>query len=128
MKSKRACHVEITNLLIPTLNDSEELINRLVDFIADLGKDTPLHFSAYYPCYKMTIDPTPVSTLRKAYDIARRKLDYVYLGNVRAQDAGASFCPWCGETVVERDGYVTRPRGLDGNRCANCGNRLPFVV
>jgi pyruvate formate lyase activating enzyme len=127
-KANDCCHVEITNLVIPTLNDSDELIGKLVDFVAGLGKETPLHFSAYFPCYRMTIDPTPVSTLRRAYEIAREKLDYVYIGNVRTEDAGSSCCPSCGNVVVERDGYITRARGLDGSRCSNCGDVLPFVV
>lgn len=127
-RAKGDCHVEITNLLIPTLNDSDELIGELVDFVAGLGRETPLHFSAYYPCHKMTIEPTPVETLRRAFQIARERLDFVYLGNVRAEDAGSSRCPECGGMVVERDGYITRAHGLDGSRCANCGNELPFVV
>jgi pyruvate formate lyase activating enzyme len=127
-KASKCCHVEITNLVIPTLNDSDQLIGELVDFVAELGRDTPLHFSAYFPCYRMTIEPTPVPTLRRAYDIAREKLDYVYMGNVRTDDAGASCCPSCGHVVVERDGYITRARGLDGDRCSNCGDVLPFVV
>jgi pyruvate formate lyase activating enzyme len=127
-RAKRECHVELTNLVIPTLNDSDEGLGRLIDFVAELGRDTPLHFSAYYPCYKMTIEPTPLATLQRAYELAKEKLDYVYLGNVRAQDAGDSCCPECGENVVERDGYITRTTGLDGDRCAHCGNVLPFVV
>jgi pyruvate formate lyase activating enzyme len=127
-RARRSCHIEITNLLIPTHNDSDEMIGRLVDFVAELGTDTPLHFSAYYPCYKMTVEPTPVAALRKARDIASRKLDFVYMGNVRAEDAGTSCCPGCGEPVVERDGYITRVNGLDGGRCAKCGSDLPFVV
>jgi pyruvate formate lyase activating enzyme len=127
-RAKRSCHVEITNLLIPSHNDSDGLIGLLVDFVAELGRDTPLHFSAYYPCYKMTVEPTPVATLRRARDIAARKLDFVYMGNVRAEDAGTSCCPGCGAPVVERDGYSTDPSGLDGGRCASCGSDLPFVV
>ncbi len=127
-RARRSCHVEITNLVIPTMNDSDQLLGELIDFVAGLGRDTPLHFSAYYPCYKMTVEPTPVSTLRRAYEMAREKLDYVYMGNIREEDAGTSCCPSCGEPVVERDGYITRARGLDGDRCAHCGNTLPFVV
>lgn len=127
-KAVPACHVEVTNLVIPTLNDSDELIGELVDFVAGLDRQVPLHFSAYYPCYRMSIEPTPVETLRRAYDIARRKLDFVYLGNVRTADAGNTCCPACGETVVERDGYMTIPGGLDGDRCRACGNTLPVVV
>ncbi|MBN2169360.1 MAG: AmmeMemoRadiSam system radical SAM enzyme [Actinobacteria bacterium] len=126
--ANRSCHIEITNLLVPTLNDSDELIMELVDFVAGLGKDTPLHFSAYFPCRKMQIEPTPIGTLRRAYDIAREKLDYVYLGNVRDSDAGSSYCPDCSLLLVERDGYETRIKGMKGNRCAGCGKPLPFIV
>ena len=76
----------------------------------------------------MTIEPTPLPTLQKAYEMAKQKLDYVYLGNVRTKDTGDSCCPACGEKVVERDGYITRASGLEGNRCVQCGNVLPFVV
>lgn len=127
-RAKPESHLEITNLLIPTLNDSDQMIGELVDFVAELGKDTPLHFSAYYPCYKMTIEPTPVETLYRAREIARRKLDYVYLGNVRTSEGGTTCCPACGNKVVERDGYITRVRGLEGNRCSECGATLPFVI
>ena len=126
--AKVACHVEITNLVIPTFNDSDALLARLIDFVAELGRDTPLHFSAYYPCYKMTVEPTPLATLQRAYRLARDKLDFVYMGNVRAQDAGNSCCPGCGQRVVERDGYITRVVGLEGMHCSHCGKELPFVV
>jgi pyruvate formate lyase activating enzyme len=81
--SAKRCHVEITNLIIPTLNDTEEDFQELTDWIAqELGGDTPLHFSRYYPAYKIDIAPTPVETLKKAETIAKKKLRYVYLGNV----------------------------------------------
>ena len=82
-RSVKDCHVEITTLLIPTLNDSEEEIAREVDWIFDnLGPEVPLHFSRYFPCYKMSLGPTPVRTLEMAARIAKKKLKYVYLGNV----------------------------------------------
>lgn len=82
-RSAKACHVEITNLVIPTLNDSEDSIRRLVDWIAaNAGVDTPLHFSRYFPCYRMDLPPTPKETLERAQEIARKKLTYVYVGNV----------------------------------------------
>jgi pyruvate formate lyase activating enzyme len=126
--AKAACHVEVTNLVIPTLNDSDDDIGELVDFVAGLGRDTPLHFSAYYPCYKMTIEPTPPATLERAREIAARKLDYVYLGNVRTDDGATTCCPNCGETAVERNGYFTRAHGLEGSKCSRCGEALPFIV
>lgn len=81
--AKQHCHIEITNLIIPGLNDSREDIGKLVDWIASaLGKDTPLHFSRYFPSYKSAINPTPIDTLLLAKEIAKKRLDYVYLGNV----------------------------------------------
>jgi pyruvate formate lyase activating enzyme len=76
------CHVELTNLIIPTLNDSEEDLRDLVDWVCDkAGAHVPLHFSRYFPCYKMTLPPTPRETLQKAQDIAKKRLKYVYVGN-----------------------------------------------
>jgi len=81
--SAKRCHIEITNLIIPTLNDKESDFQKLTDWIAQkLGKDTPLHFSRYFPAYKTDIPPTPVETLKRAQAQALKKLSYVYPGNV----------------------------------------------
>lgn len=81
--SAKACHVELTNLIIPTLNDSEEMIRKMVDWIySNLGREVPLHLSRYFPCYRMKIPPTPIETLKMAENIAKEKLKYVYVGNV----------------------------------------------
>lgn len=83
-RSHESCHIELTNLVIPTLNDSEDSLKRLVDWVYDnLGADVPLHFSRYFPSYQMDFPPTPIDTLKKAHDIAKKKLKFVYLGNVR---------------------------------------------
>lgn len=82
-RSVKSCHVELTTLLIPTLNDSEGEIKNMVDWIYDnVGPLVPLHLSRYFPCYKMNLPPTPVETLKMAERIAKEKLKYVYLGNV----------------------------------------------
>ncbi len=82
-RSARSCHVELTTLIIPTLNDSPEEMEKLVGWIYDnLGDKVPLHFSRYFPCCNMDIQPTPVETLKMAERIAKKKLRYVYLGNV----------------------------------------------
>lgn len=81
--SALACHIELTTLLIPTLNDSEEMVRREVDWICqNVGPDTPLHFSRYFPCYKMELPPTPLESVERAVRIAREKMKYVYAGNV----------------------------------------------
>lgn len=80
--SAKACHIELTNLIIPTLNDSEGSIRKMADWIySNLGSDIPLHLSGYYPCYKMDLPPTPIETLERAQRIAGEKLKYVYIGN-----------------------------------------------
>lgn len=82
-RSAESCHIELTTLLIPTLNDSEAEIRRLVDWIYNnLGPGVPLHLSRYFPCYQMDLPPTPVESLKTAERIAKEKLKYVYLGNV----------------------------------------------
>lgn len=82
-RAVKSCHIELTNLIIPTLNDSEDQIRRLVDWVYDnAGPNVPMHFSRYFPCYKMNLPPTPVETLKMAERIARAKLKYVYLGNM----------------------------------------------
>ena len=125
--SKESCHVEITNLVIPTLNDSDEQISALVDWVADLGVDTPLHFSRYFPHYKMTIEATPVETLLRAYETAKKRLRYVYLGNVALQNGSDTLCHNCGNSLVSRSGYRTSVVGITNRKCTKCGIDVDFV-
>ncbi|KYC44593.1 MAG: molybdenum cofactor biosynthesis protein A [Candidatus Methanofastidiosum methylothiophilum] len=120
----KATHVEITNLLIPTLNDSEEEINNLVNFVSGLGDDIPLHFSAYRPMYKMNIEPTPISTLYRAKEIAEKKLKYVYLGNVTSNNN--TLCPVCKNTVVKRN-YKVKISLID-EKCPICNTKIPIKI
>ncbi len=121
-------HVEVTNLLIPGLNDSEEDISGWVDYVAGVNPEIPVHFSRYRPAYKMDLPPTPMSSLELAYRIARRKLRYVYLGNVLREEGSDSLCPECGAVLIHRHGYDTRMGKLEGSRCGACGAELNFVV
>jgi pyruvate formate lyase activating enzyme len=113
--------IELTNLVITDLNDSDDDFRKLVDFIAGISPRIPLHFSAYYPAHKMTKPPTSPERLLRAFDIASERLDYVYLGNVRLPDKSDTFCPECGERLVRRDGYYIKVLGLDGGKCSQCG-------
>jgi pyruvate formate lyase activating enzyme len=80
--SAKRCHIEITNLIIPTLNDKQRDFQKLTDWVAEkLGKDVPLHFSRFFPAYKIDIPPTPIETLKAAEAIAKKRLRFVYLGN-----------------------------------------------
>lgn len=122
----KSCHIEVTNLVIPGLNDSREDIQALVDFVASIDPAIPLHFSRYFPAYKMTVDPTPVSTLTQAVEIAREKLHYVYLGNVGLVGEDTN-CPKCGNLLVKRVGYSTEVVGVEDGRCGRCGRPADFL-
>jgi len=121
-------HIELTNLVIPTLNDSDELFTELVDFVAGLGQDVPLHFSAYFPSYKMTIEPTPLTALLRAREIAREKLYYVYLGNVAVSDGSNTCCPQCGNLLIGRRGYGVSIKGIKGDKCDKCGRKVDIIL
>ncbi len=126
--SARAVHVELTNLLVTGENDSDDAIRKVVDFVAAVDPEIPLHFSRYFPQYRFTAPPTPVARLEAALRIGREKLPYVYVGNHRLPGAEDTPCPRCGKIVVRRAGYRTAADGLSGDRCASCGARLRFVV
>jgi pyruvate formate lyase activating enzyme len=121
-------HVEITNLLIPTLNDSEEQIQKLVDFVASLSDRIPVHFSRYFPCYKMDIPPTPLETLQKAFLLAKRKLKYVYVGNAYIPNTSNTHCANCNALLIRRNGYYTSVAGIRDGTCKNCGTAVDAVT
>lgn len=123
----RECHVELTTLLVTGLNDSEEEIRRLVDWVASLDREIPLHFSRYFPSFEMDLPPTPLETLEMARDIAREKLPYVYIGNAPHLEASDTYCPECGEKLISRFGYSTRFVGLDGRKCGRCGSGIRVI-
>jgi pyruvate formate lyase activating enzyme len=122
---------EITNLVIPGLNDSAEDIDRMTDWIAErLGPDVPLHFTAFHPDYKLRDrPPTAPETLTRARAIARTNgLRFVYTGNVHDTAGASTYCPTCDALVIERDWYRLGTYRLshDG-RCERCGTRIPGV-
>ncbi len=127
--AKSACHIELTNLIIPTKNDSVEELNELVDFVAGVGKDTVLHFSRYFPNYKLAIEPTPTETLIQAYEIAKKKLDYVYIGNVHNLSNGNNtYCPKCSNLLVARGYFSAKILGIKDNACNRCGRKVDMVI
>ncbi|MCS7242814.1 MAG: AmmeMemoRadiSam system radical SAM enzyme [Candidatus Caldatribacterium sp.] len=125
---KAGVHVELTHLVVTGLNDTLEGIQQLVDWVATLSPSIPLHISRYFPAYELAHPPTPIPFLEEAFAVARKKLPFVYLGNVWDERKNSTFCPSCGNVVVIRQGYDVRITGLDGSRCRFCGTNLPFVV
>lgn len=121
-------HVEITNLLIPTLNDSEEQIQELVDFVVGLSDRIPLHFSRYFPCYQMDLPPTPIQSLQNAFLLAKRKLKYVFIGNAYIPNTSNTHCPQCSNLLVKRNGYHTAVVGIKDQKCGNCGSVVDVVI
>jgi AmmeMemoRadiSam system radical SAM enzyme/AmmeMemoRadiSam system protein B/uncharacterized protein (TIGR00296 family) len=119
---------EITNLIIPDMNDSPDELRRMCDWILQsVGAEVPVHFSAFHPDFRMTDRPrTPHETLVMARDIAvRQGLKFVYVGNVNDVFNQSTWCPCCGELLIERNWYQLGQWNLDGNACRKCGTLIP---
>ena len=123
-------HLEIVNLVAPTLNDSLEQLRALARWVArDLSPDVPLHFSRFHPQYKLVnLAPTPVETLDRAREVALEQgIRFVYVGNVPGHLGNHTYCPSCGEILVARQGFVVTEYQLVGGMCAYCGEPVPGV-
>ena len=123
--------LEITTLLIPTLADNEKMLKELAKFIKEkLGEFVPWHLSAFSGVISWKLQhlpETPVKTIAKAYQIGQEAgLKYVYAGNVREKNLESTFCPRCGQIVVERIGYQITRRDKDGS-CASCGEKIEGI-
>ncbi|MDO8340086.1 MAG: AmmeMemoRadiSam system radical SAM enzyme [Candidatus Burarchaeum sp.] len=129
---KGKIHLEVIALIIPTLNDSEDDLRRLCEFVAGVGKDIPLHINAFYPQYKLSnLPPTPEKTLLRAGKIAKEAgLEYVYLGNARIPHAEDTICPQCGEVLIERSGFLVLKNKFKGKKpeCTKCGKKINIVL
>jgi AmmeMemoRadiSam system radical SAM enzyme/AmmeMemoRadiSam system protein B/AmmeMemoRadiSam system protein A len=114
---------EITNLVIPRANDSADEIREMCEWVAEhLGPDVPVHFTAFHPDFRLKDrERTPPETLIRAYEIARAAgLNYVYVGNVYDVAHQSTYCPHCGQMVIERDWHEIGQYHLEGNRCRHC--------
>ncbi|MGO8988494.1 MAG: AmmeMemoRadiSam system radical SAM enzyme [bacterium] len=123
-------HLEITNLVIPTKNDEISTMKEMCLWIKrELGADTPIHFSRFFPLYKLkTLPSTPVSTLEKAREVAfSAGLEYVYIGNVPGHEGENTFCPKCKKMVIQRRGYMVGEINLKAGKCKYCGKPIPGI-
>jgi pyruvate formate lyase activating enzyme len=121
--------VEVTTLVIPGLNDSEEELRSTAEFIHSVGADIPWHVTQFYPAYKM-LDrpPTPVATLRRAGEIGREVgLRYVYEGNVPGERGENTYCHQCGTLLIDRYGFYVRDNRIRNDACPECGASIDGI-
>ncbi len=123
-------HVEIVNLVIPGVNDDDGCLRQLVEkHLRELGPETPLHFTRYHPEYKFRAPPTPVKTLEKARELARSLgVLFPYVGNVPEHKYEHTWCPACGELLIQRLGFnILSNRVTFEGKCPKCGFKVPLV-
>jgi len=128
-KDKWDMHVEVVTNIIPTMNDDDQQLTDIANWIRDeLGELTPWHVTRFYPHHHIiNLPPTPIATLEHAYDIGRKAgLKFIYAGNVPGHQSENTICYSCGKLVVQRFGYQTHVVGLEDSRCKFCGAELNF--
>ncbi|MDD5206000.1 MAG: AmmeMemoRadiSam system radical SAM enzyme [Desulfobacterales bacterium] len=121
--------LEVTTLLIPGLNDSEQELRGIADFLCRLDPGIPWHISRFHPTHRLTdVSPTPPERLRRAREIGfERGLRYVYTGNLPGDEGENTFCHQCGELLIARYGFQVRKNAISGGRCPKCAARVPGV-
>jgi pyruvate formate lyase activating enzyme len=127
---ERGVHLEIVNLVVTTHNDDMDDIRRMCKWIRDtLSDEVPLHFTRFFPAYKLTsLPPTPIETLESAVQIADDEgLQYVYIGNCPGHKRNSTFCPECGEKIMERVHFSVLSLDVEKGKCRFCGHRIPGV-
>jgi pyruvate formate lyase activating enzyme len=123
-------HLEIVNLVVPTLNDNLDQLRALAHWLArDLSPDVPLHFSRFHPQYKLTnLPPTPVERLERAREVAMEEgVRFAYIGNVPGHPANSTYCPGCDQIAIARQGFTVTEYHLEGGVCSSCGEAIPGV-
>lgn len=128
---KLGMHVEVVVLVIPGVNDDDDCLGKIVKrHLKEAGPDTPLHFTQFYPAYRMTDKPrTPVETLERAHSIAREGgVHYAYIGNVPGHKLENTYCHNCGELLIRRYGFsVLDYKVTKSRKCIKCGQLIPIV-
>ena len=121
--------LEITNLIIPGYNDDMLVFEKMCFWIREnLGQDVPLHISRFSPCFQLLdTKPTPEKTLINAYQIAKKYLNYVYLGNLRVEKEDNTYCPSCNELLIERKGFRIIENKIVNGVCSHCQQEIKGV-
>jgi pyruvate formate lyase activating enzyme len=128
---KSGIWLEITNLIVPTYTDDLNMIDNMASWLVDNGcAETPLHFSRFFPAYKLSnLPPTPINTIEEATKIAKKRgMKYVYPGNVLDEKANSTYCPQCDSLLIRRQGYHTSIVGIiNDGKCSKCGYKITGV-
>ncbi|MBU1061637.1 MAG: AmmeMemoRadiSam system radical SAM enzyme [Candidatus Omnitrophica bacterium] len=120
--------IELTNLVVPTYNDTAEDFTALCDWVVEnLGNEVPMHFSRFWPMFKLkNLPPTPVEVMTRARQIAMSKgIHYAYVGNVPGHEGNNTYCPVCKNIVIARRGYMILDYNIDGGKCTFCNHKIP---
>jgi pyruvate formate lyase activating enzyme len=125
----RGVHLEITTLVIPTVNDADDVLGKIAGrIVKDLGPDVPWHVSGYHPAYHFSAPPTPLSTLERAWSIGREAgLSFVYIGNAPGHRYDNTYCPSCGELLVRRRGFTVFLNAIRHGSCPNCDSHVSGI-
>ena len=120
--------IEVTTLVVPERNDSDQELKEIALFIADVDPEIPWHISRFHPDYQyQESTPTPITTLRRAYDIGKNAgLRYVYIGNVWGESED-TLCPACTKTVIRRKGFSVASNAVENGLCAHCGRHIAGI-
>lgn len=124
--AEKGKHLELTNLVIPTINDDEDEFELMCKWIAqNLGKEIPLHLSRYFPRYELNQYPTPPEVLFNLFDIAKHYLSFVYIGNMATEIHSNTYCPKCGKLLIERTYAYNKQKGINElGHCKKCNEHV----
>jgi pyruvate formate lyase activating enzyme len=123
--ASKHCHIEITTLVVDKENDSSEEIEDIAKFIGNINKDIPLHLSRYFPNYQMENPPTEINKITEGMEIAKKHLNYVYVGNVSGIDNN-TYCHECNELLINREMYTAIPL-ISNNICPKCNTKINII-
>lgn len=128
--ARSGIHLEIVNLVVPTLNDSEKMLRDLIHWILDeTGPNVPVHFTRFHPAFQMqNLAPTPVATLERAWEMARTAgIRYAYVGNVPGHRGNHTWCPQCHKVVIRRKGFFLEEMNVKQGKCTFCSQSIAGV-
>ena len=130
-KLARSCgaHIEITTLVIPTVNDADASLHGIAQrIVTDLGAEVPWHVTGYSPAYHFTAPPTTIRTLERAWQIGKDAgLEFVYIGNVPGHNYDNTYCPTCHTLLIQRLGFAVTLNALQDGQCPQCGRPVVGV-